>query len=104
MKTLDQSLLLAIGALALAETAFAQVPSTNDTSTSGGPMPVAVRNGNQLHRTRRTGRSSDVTEPDGRDRSFVPEADLTVREFASRFYCPSMSSFSWLNFNTLLMI
>jgi IstB-like ATP binding protein len=32
MKTLYQSLLLAIGALALAGTAFAQVPSTNDTS------------------------------------------------------------------------
>jgi hypothetical protein len=32
MKTLYQSLLLVIGALALAGTAFAQVPSSNDTS------------------------------------------------------------------------
>jgi hypothetical protein len=35
MKTLYQSLLLSIGALALAGTAFAQVPSTNDTSDGG---------------------------------------------------------------------
>jgi hypothetical protein len=34
MKTLFKSLLLAIGALALAGTAYAQVPSTNDTSDS----------------------------------------------------------------------
>jgi hypothetical protein len=53
MKTLYQSLLLAIGALALAGTAHAQVPSTNDTSTTdnrfntgmgtsalGGPTPM----------------------------------------------------------------
>ena len=36
MKTLYQSLLLSIGALALAGTAFAQVPSTNDTSDGSG--------------------------------------------------------------------
>jgi hypothetical protein len=36
MKTLYQSLLLALGALALAGTAFAQVPSTNDTSDAYG--------------------------------------------------------------------
>jgi hypothetical protein len=36
MKTLHQSLLLALGALALAGTAYAQVPSTNDTSTTDG--------------------------------------------------------------------
>jgi hypothetical protein len=52
MKTLYQSLLLSIGALALAGTAFAQVPNTNDTSDTttentgmgtgalGGPTPV----------------------------------------------------------------
>jgi hypothetical protein len=51
MKTLHRSLLLSIGALALAGTAFAQVPSTNDTSDGydntgmgtralGGPTPV----------------------------------------------------------------
>src|ERR1700734_3632003 len=32
MKTLDQILALSVGALALAGTAFAQVPSSNDTS------------------------------------------------------------------------
>ena len=34
MKTLHQSLLPALGALALAGTAFAQMPSTNDTTTT----------------------------------------------------------------------
>jgi hypothetical protein len=34
MKTLYQSLLLSIGALALAGAAFSQMPSTNDTSTT----------------------------------------------------------------------
>jgi endosialidase-like protein len=56
MKTLYQSLLLALGALALAGTAFAQVPSTNDTSGTnanigmgtgalGGPNAVNLTGG-----------------------------------------------------------
>jgi Chaperone of endosialidase len=56
MKTLYPSLLLAIGAFALAGTAFAQVPSTNDTSDAnqntgmgsnalGGPTPVNLTGG-----------------------------------------------------------
>jgi hypothetical protein len=36
MKILYQSLLLAIGTLTLAGTAFAQVPASNDTSTTDG--------------------------------------------------------------------
>ena len=36
MKSLYESLLLTLGVLALAETAYAQVPSTNDTSTTDG--------------------------------------------------------------------
>ena len=40
MKTLYQSLLLAMGAFALAGTAFAQVPSSNDTSTTEGVSEI----------------------------------------------------------------
>jgi hypothetical protein len=56
MKTFYQSLLLALGALALAGAAFAQVPSSNDTSDDsgntgmgftalGGPNPVNLKGG-----------------------------------------------------------
>jgi hypothetical protein len=45
MKTLHQPLLLAIAALALAGTAFAQVPSTNDTSTTDGNSNTGMGTG-----------------------------------------------------------
>jgi hypothetical protein len=45
MKTFYQSLLLVIGALALAGTAFAQVPNSNDTSTTDGNNNTGMGSG-----------------------------------------------------------
>jgi len=45
MKTFYHSLLLTLGALALASTAYAQVPSSNDTSTSDGNQNTGMGTG-----------------------------------------------------------
>jgi hypothetical protein len=45
MKTLYRSLLLSIGALALAGAAYGQVPSTNDTSTTDGKANTGMGTG-----------------------------------------------------------
>jgi hypothetical protein len=59
MKTCYQSLLLALGAFALAGTAYAQVPTGNDTSDGNGNTgmgtgalggPVASNGGSQIRR------------------------------------------------------